>query len=159
MYVRRELIESLHPTVTGWFGRANPFEFKVNALDWSSTAGRFDTGTPPIINLYVARAGMEIINEIGVANIRGWQEVLAHRLIEGGVERGLMVFGPTDVAHKTASTAFVVEDSRAVEAAMRAKGVLPSARGPVIRLAPHYYSTLDDVDTALDVLAAVTRKA
>ena len=38
---------------------------------------------------------------------------------------------------------------------MRARGVLPSARGPVIRLAPHYYSTLDDVDAALDVLVDV----
>jgi len=159
MYVRRELIESLHPTVTGWFGRENPFAFQVNTLDWPGTASRFDTGTPPIINLYVARAGMEIINQIGVDKIRAWHEVLAHRLIDGGVERGLTVFGPTDVAHKTASTAFVVDDSREVEAAMRARGVLPSARGPVIRLAPHYYSTLEDVDTALDVLASVTRTA
>jgi len=159
MYVRRELIERLQPTLTGWFGRVDPFAFKVNALDWSSSASRFDAGTPPIINLYVARAGLEIINEIGVANIRAWHEVLAHRLIYGGMERGLTVFGPTDVAHKTASTAFVVKDSRAVETAMRARGVIPSARGPVIRLAPHYYSTLEDVDTALDVLASVTRKA
>jgi selenocysteine lyase/cysteine desulfurase len=159
MYVRRELIDSLHPSVTGWFGRVDPFAFKVNALDWSPSASRFDAGTPPIINLYVARAGMEIINEIGVAKIRAWHEVLAHRLIDGGVERGLTVFGPTDVAHKTAATAFVVKDSHAVEAAMRAQGVIPSARGPVIRLAPHYYSTLEDVDIALDVLMSVTRKA
>jgi len=40
---------------------------------------------------------------------------------------------------------------------MRARGVLPSARGPVIRLAPHFYNTLDDIDTALDLLAELTR--
>ena len=51
LYVRRELIERLHPFVTGWFGRDNPFAFQVNALDWSSTASRFDTGTPPVIRL------------------------------------------------------------------------------------------------------------
>ena len=39
---------------------------------------------------------------------------------------------------------------------MRARGVLASARGPVIRLAPHFYSTFDDVDAALDALAAET---
>ena len=156
LYVRRELIDSLHPTVTGWFGRADPFAFRVNELDWSHTASRFDSGTPPVINAYIARAGMEIINAIGVKPIRSWHEVLAQRLIDGGRERGLLLFGPTDVARKTASTAFVVSDSHAVESAMRERGVLASARGPVIRLAPHYYSTLDDVDTALDVLASVT---
>ena len=98
---------------------------------------------------------MEIINEIGVPKIRAWHEVLAERLINGGRDRGLELHGPSDVMRKTASTAFVVDDSHAVEMAMRARGVLPSARGPVIRLAPHYYSTLDDVDTALDVLASV----
>ena len=58
------------------------------------------------------------------------------------------------MARKTSTTAFVVADSHAVEAAMRERGVLPSARGPVIRLAPHFYNSLDDVDTALDVLTA-----
>jgi selenocysteine lyase/cysteine desulfurase len=48
-----------------------------------------------------------------------------------------------------------VPDSHAVETAMRARGVLPSARGPVIRLAPHFYNTIDDVDRALDTLADV----
>ncbi len=38
---------------------------------------------------------------------------------------------------------------------MRERGVIASARGPVIRLAPHFYSSLEDADTALDVLAAV----
>ena len=156
LYVRRELIERLHPSVTGWFGRDNPFAFQVNALDWSSTASRFDTGTPPVINVYVARAGMELINEVGVERIRAWQQQLAQRLIDGGRARGLSLFGPDDVHRKTASTAFVVPDSHALEVAMRQRGVIASARGPVIRLAPHFYSTFDDVDAALDALAAET---
>ena len=155
LYVRRELVENLHPTVTGWFGRANPFAFSANTLDWSSTASRFDTGTPPVMNAYIARAGMEIINGLGVPNIRAWHQVLARRLIDGGKARGLTLFGPDDVTRKTASTAFAVPDSHVVEHAMRERGVIAAARGPVIRLAPHYYSTLDDVDTALDVLREV----
>jgi selenocysteine lyase/cysteine desulfurase len=38
---------------------------------------------------------------------------------------------------------------------MRRRGIVPSARGPVIRLAPHFYNTIADVDTALDVMASV----
>ena len=155
LYVRRELIETLHPSVTGWFGRADPFAFRVKALDWAPSASRFDTGTPPVMNAYIARAGMEIVTDIGIDRIRAWHEVLARRLIDGGRARGLALHGTSDVSRKTATTAFVVDDSHAVEAAMRARGVLPSARGSVIRLAPHYYNSIADVDTALDVLAAV----
>jgi selenocysteine lyase/cysteine desulfurase len=159
LYVRRELIDRLHPTVTGWFGRANPFAFQVNRLDWSPTASRFDTGTPPIASTYVARAGMSIINSVGPRKIRAWVEVLGQRLIDGGMDRGLTIHGTTDMARKTATTAFVVNDSHAVEVAMRRAGVLPSARGPVIRLAPHFYNTIEDVDVALDVLTAVIAKS
>jgi selenocysteine lyase/cysteine desulfurase len=153
LYVRPEIVESLHPSVTGWFGRANPFAFDAKSLDWSPTASRFDSGTPPVMNAYVARAGMEIINAIGAANIRSWHEVLGRRLIEGGRARGLTLHGSADMSRKTATTAFIVRDSHAVEAAMRAGGVLPSARGEVIRLAPHFYNTVDDVDRTLDLLA------
>jgi selenocysteine lyase/cysteine desulfurase len=162
LYVRRELVHRLRPAVTGWFGRANPFSFDPKALDWSSTASRFDVGTPPVLNAYISRAGMEVINAVGPDCIRSWLEVLGQRLIDGGAERGLRLHGTNDMRRKTSTTAFFVgdgagggPDSHEVEVAMRARGVLPSARGSVIRLAPHFYNTVDDIDTALDTLAAV----
>jgi selenocysteine lyase/cysteine desulfurase len=154
LYVRREVAARLQPTVTGWFGRADPFAFDVKRLDWSPAASRFDSGTPPVINAYIARAGMEILNGIGIAKIHAWHEVLARRLIEGGRERGFILHGTADATRKTATTAFVVDDAHGVEHRMRAHGIIASARGPVIRLAPHFYSTLEDVDRALDALAS-----
>jgi selenocysteine lyase/cysteine desulfurase len=159
LYVRPEIIDTLHPSVTGWFGRANPFAFDARSLDWSPTASRFDTGTPPVINAYIARAGMEIINTLGPENIRAWLVDLGQRLMDGGRARGLVLHGSDDMRRKTATTAFIVEDSHAVEHAMRESGVIASARGDVIRLAPHFYSTIDDVDRALDVLAEVVHTA
>jgi len=155
LYVRGELIERLRPTLTGWFGRVNPFAFDTTHLDWAANARRFDSGTPPLINAYIARAGMDLIREVGPELIGEWHQALAARLIAGGRERGLVLYGPDDPRRKTASTAFLVEDSHAVESAMRARGVIASARGPVIRLAPHFYSTFADVDQTLDTLAAV----
>lgn len=155
LYVRPEIVRQLEPLVTGWFGRANPFAFEYKTLDWSPTASRFDTGTPPVINAYIARAGMEIINEVGPANIRAWLEVLGARLIDGGRARGFALHGTDDMKHKTATAAFVVNDSHHVELAMRERGIIASARGSVIRLAPHFYNTIDDVDRSLDALGSV----
>lgn len=169
LYVRPDRVDQLHPSMTGWFGRANPFAFNVKNLDWASNASRFDTGTPPILNAYIARAGMELLAEIGVEKIADWHERLSTRLSESAQDRGLHLYlespknevrvsaTPRHVYLKTANTAFAVSDSHDVEMKMRAMGVLPSARGPVIRLAPHFYSTFGDCDRALDVLAEVTR--
>jgi selenocysteine lyase/cysteine desulfurase len=156
LYVRRELVERLRPTVTGWFGREDPFAFRADRLDWASTARRLETGTPPVPSVYIARAGMEMLESVGLDAIGEWNRVLSGRLAEGGLARGLQLHGPADPDLRAPTTAFVVPgDSHDVEAAMRERGVLPSARGPVIRLAPHFFNTLDDVDTALDVFADV----
>ena len=102
---------------------------------------------------------MRMINDIGPARIRAWLETLGQRLVDGGRARGLTIHGTIDMTRKTSTTAFVVNDSHGVELAMRARRVLPSARGPVVRLAPHFYTTFDDVDSALDTLAAVLARA
>ena len=156
LYVRRELAERLRPTVTGWFGRQHPFAFDPTVLDWGAGARRFDGGTPPIINAYIARAGLDLIHEVGPAHIAAWTHILSDRLVHGGRSRGLTLHGTPEASRKAPTTAFWVgRDSALVERRMRARGVIPSARGEVIRLSPHFYSTVDDVDQALDTLAAV----
>lgn len=156
LYVKPEVAARLEPGVTGWFGRADPFAFRADELSWASGGRRFDGGTPPVPSAYVARPGIEAIRQVGPAAIRAWTEALSARLIEGGRRRGLRLLGTNDPARKAPSTAFAVEgDSHAVEAALRERGILASARGPVIRLAPHFYSTTGDVDRALDALSEV----
>lgn len=154
LWVRPGLSERLQPTITGWFGRENPFAFDATLLDWGSGARRLDTGTPPIMEAYVARAGMAWLREIGLDAIEAWTSHLGQRCVEGGLERGLSVMGPTDAAQRAPTTAFACEDSHGVEARVREQNIIASARGPAIRLAPHFYNTTDDVDQALDALAA-----
>lgn len=155
LYVKPEIAARLEPGVTGWFGRADPFAFREDELSWASGGRRFDGGTPPVPAAYVARAGIDAIRNVDPAAIRDWTEILSARLIEGGRRRGLRLLGTDDPTRKAPSTAFEVGDSHTVEGALRKRGVLASARGPAIRLAPHFYTTTDDVERALDALAEV----
>jgi selenocysteine lyase/cysteine desulfurase len=155
LYVRHSVIEQLEPLITGWFGRSNPFAFDAQHLDWSPNASRFDAGTPPLFSAYVSRAAIEWLQSIGIDAIHEWTQLLSRRLVEGAQSRGLAIHGPGLAAPKTPSTAVVCDDSHAVEVAMRARGFIVSARGPAVRLAPHFYNTVDEVEAALDALAQV----
>ena len=157
LYVRRPLIERLQPLVTGWFGRVNPFAFDATHLDWSSSAARFDGGTPPLIQAYISRASMEWLHAIGAGAIFDWTQHLSRRLAEGANARGLRVHGRGLTAPKTPSTAILCPDAHAAEGAMRSRGIIASARGPALRLAPHFYNSEADIDAALDALAEVLR--
>lgn len=158
MYVRKALAQRLEPRITGWFGRRDPMDFDPRGQDWAVGAHRFDLGTPPDVCGYMARAGLSAIREIGPSAIRAWTRELAGHMIELGQRAGYTVLGPTDPELRTPMTAFVCPgDSHAVEVELLRRGVLASGRGPVIRMAPHFYSTADDVERAMDALAGSFR--
>ena len=160
LYVKQEVAENLYPALTGWFGRKNPFAFDETLLDWAASARRFDSGTPPIFNAYVARKGIETIREIGPEAIRDWTLLLSGRIVERASELGLEIHGPRNPELRTPSTAIrcAGHSSHDVEMALKERGVLASARGSVIRLAPHFYNTLGEIDSAVDTLADILRR-
>jgi selenocysteine lyase/cysteine desulfurase len=156
LYVKPSVAELLEPGVTGWFGRENPFSFDPRDLSWAPGARRFDTGTPPILEAYVARAAIDFLQEIGLDAIGAWTQELSRALVEGAEERGFQLLGTPDPLRKAPTTAFLVPgNSHEVEMKLRREGIVASARGPAIRLAPHFYSTLKDVEAALNGLRKV----
>jgi len=152
LYVRPDLIAGLEPRVTGWFGRASPFAFDATRLDWSATAARLEAGTPAIFSAYVSRAGMRLLRETGRDEVYAHCRQLGEHIEREGARLGLQVHGGHAPFGRTTSTGFIVPDAHTVEDRLRARGVIASARGPVVRLAPHFYSTFDDVDRALRAL-------
>jgi selenocysteine lyase/cysteine desulfurase len=157
LYVRPALARQLVPTVTGWFGRVNPFAFDPAQLDFADSATRFNTGTPPMMCASVARASMALLNEIGVPAIEAYLQQLSAVAIEEAARLDLEVASPLDPAAKGANTAIRIANAAAVEARMLQSGYVVSARNDVIRIAPHFYNTADDVVGALRELARLTR--
>jgi selenocysteine lyase/cysteine desulfurase len=158
LYVKPSVAATLEPAVTGWFGRANPFSFDPRDQSWAQGARRFDTGTPPVLEAYVARAAMDFLQGVGLEAIGSWTRELSAALVTGGRDRGLSLLGTPDPDRKAPTTAFLVPgDSHEVERKMRERGVIASARGAAIRLAPHFYSTRNDVEVALDALEDVLK--
>jgi len=155
MYVRREVAVMLKPVNTGWFGRVNPFAFDIRTLDYADGARRFDTGTPPYINGVAAGAGMALLNTLDMAQVEAYIEHLSAVAIREADRHGLSLASPRDPRRKGSNTAIRVNDSAAVEQKMAQVGFIVSARGAVIRIAPHFYNTEQDVAGAVAALARI----
>jgi selenocysteine lyase/cysteine desulfurase len=157
LYVNPGILEQLEPTVTGWFGRIDPFAFDPAHLDYAPNAARFDLGTPHIINAYAARAGMELVMTAGVERIRmqlGRLSELAYRVAS---QLDLRILGPQRVQDKGATTAIDVgsrENAHRLEEELRHRSVIVSARGNAIRLAPHGFTREDELEQAMYLVAA-----
>lgn len=153
LYVRPGLAETLTPGNTGWFGRVNPFAFDIRGLDFPPHAGRFNTGTPPMINGHAARAALEFITALDGKQVEGYLRHLSRTAVEEARRLGFSVASPLDASRRAVTTALRVRDAAALERAMAEAGYIVSARNDVIRIAPHFYNTEQEVVGALRALA------
>src|SRR5271154_2515172 len=86
LYVRRELIETLTPTMTSWMAQRETFAFKTKCLDPSPDARRFEGGSPPIPNIYAARPAVQLLMNVGMENVAGQIERLTRAFLKGAHE-------------------------------------------------------------------------
>lgn len=150
LYVRKSLIRSLTPTISGWFAQAQPFAFDVKHLDLAEDARRFEAGTPPIPNIYAAGAGIALLQEIGLENVAQQVRTLAQALIQGARGLGIRVKTPLD----SAGPLVVLQSGNvdAVIAKLAELNIVVSGRHDGLRISFHVHNTLDDVRQVLEAL-------
>jgi len=150
LYVRKELIESLEPTVTGWFAQTNPFAFDVKHLDLAPSARRFEAGSPPVPNIYAAMKGIELLQEIGLHNVAAHIATLVRALLNGSQQLGLRAKVPAESVGPLVVLQCI--DAAALVEKLAASGIVCSSRHDGLRLSFHVYNTLEDVQAVLRVL-------
>ena len=153
LYARRDVAEAAHPSAVGWWGVADPFAFDVEHLDPGRGARRFEYGTPAVAAIYAARAGIELLREVGIATVRERHMLLSQRLIDGARAQGWTVRSPLDARERTAIVTLEHPEPPKVVDALRAQRVITDHRPGLVRLSPHHFNTTDDIDRALEVLA------
>jgi selenocysteine lyase/cysteine desulfurase len=154
MWTRPGLAERLRPTQTGWFADENIFAMDIHDYSPSPTARRFQSGTPPIPNIYAGVAAMELMMEIGIAETREHVNALNERLIGGVDELGGVVVTPRDAEHRGALVCIRSTDAPELVRLLGEQGIVTSERDDNLRISAHAYNTADDIDHVLKALAA-----
>ena len=150
LYVRREHIQTLSPTVTGWMAQRDVFAFATQVLDLAPTARRFESGTPPIPNIYQARPGLQLLASIGLQNVAAQIQSLTRAFLQGARDLGIACKTPPDSVGPLVVLRSL--DAAAAIARLTGRGVVASARRDGLRFSFHAYNNLEDVETALAVL-------
>ena len=157
MYVRQDLITQIAPAMSGWAAHATPFNFDTGASHPAPGIERFQSGTPNVPALYAARAGYEIVSQIGVHAIRQRSLRLTRRLIDAAQAAGFRLNTPLADHERGGSVIVDVPGGAAVaDELMRRDVIIDYRPGAGIRMAPHFYNTEDEVDRAMRTLVEIT---
>jgi selenocysteine lyase/cysteine desulfurase len=150
MYVREELIPSLVPTITGWFAQTNPFAFDPQHIDLSSTARRFESGSPSVPNVYAAVPGFQLLQRIGMENVAAHIKKLTQSLLSSALDLGIRVKTPADSVGPL--VVMQSKDSNLLVQKLAENDIVASNRHDGLRIAFHVYNTMDDVKAVVEVL-------
>ncbi|MFI5197466.1 MAG: kynureninase [Thermoanaerobaculia bacterium] len=156
LFVRRSLQRALQNPIPGWFSRHEPFSFH-ESYEPARDLARFLVGTPPILSLAAAEAGVDLALEAGIGRAREKsvaQGEFLVRLWEALLEpRGVTLRSPREAARRGSHVSFGHPESLAIDRALiEEMEVIPDFRPPdVIRFgfAP-LYTRFEDLYEAAD---------
>ncbi len=154
LWVRPEMHTVCEPIDVGWFSHENPFEFDSNSFRYAGNADRFWGGTPSVQPYVVAANSIHVICDIGVQTIREHNLSLTQRLVDALPSGHLVTPG---VADQRGGTLVVRLDEGSRESAisrLQKRNVLFDVRPTGIRLSPHIYNDLSEMEVAIGCLGS-----
>lgn len=154
VYVRRELIKELRPSVTGWMAFEGTDDF-TRLTQYNDTlrgdARRFELITLPYQDFAGMNSSVGLLLELGVERIQAHLQELRAPLLAYAERSGTRLVSPTG---DCASGILCLAPPNVGEAyrALKAARVICSLREGAIRLSPHAYNTLDEVMRVVEIL-------
>ena len=156
VYVRKDLIESLEPHDVGWacmtvtsdYNRLTDYEY-----DFYKDARRFEVITVSYHDFAVSNASTGMLLELGVANTHAHIRSLIDRVIVWAESRhDVEIVTPTDPVRRAGVFSFKSPRLSEMAARLKKGGVTFSTRESAIRLAPHCYNTVEEMDRVVALL-------
>ena len=160
LYVSDDLLAQLRIPRRGWVSVETPFEFFNYHQLMKSGAARFEHSTPNRMAIVGLDASLGLFESID-----GGMEVVEARILGltgyaiAGLERlGYPVISPQGTGERSGIVCFQPHPARQdvtpqhIVEELAVRNIHIAARGTVARISPHFYNTLEDIDTLLNAL-------
>lgn len=162
-YVREELQERLRPSLLGSWNVRSPNFIAQPGIEFEKGGRRYEPGALNIAGILGMKAGIELLQETGVAAVSAQLLALKARLLAGLEPLGFRSLGPRAGANASGITSVwrAPEEGPPVERVFEHLGtqrIHPSLRHTRdgrahLRFSPHYYNTLEEMDRVVAAVA------
>jgi cysteine desulfurase/selenocysteine lyase len=155
VYLSRELLHQTRSRTLGWLSVEDPFADRNDELRPRHDAGaRVELGCPHFAGMFSLGAAVDLILELGIANIQKRVLDLNSHLTSGLVENGWTVLSPLK-NEETRSAETLVELRKPAEAVRHLlhRGVIVTQKPQGIRVATHFFNHEDDIERLISALS------
>ena len=155
LYVDRSLQERLAVRWRGWRDVADIWDFLDYDQPLAPNASRYEGGTPNFLGIAGLVTSMDVLEAASVAHIAEHVLALTDRLVAGLLRAGAEVDSPRGPGISSGIVTFRLPGTDSVELGRRLRraNVVTTYRPTGVRVSPHGYNTVDDVDAIVAALA------
>lgn len=152
LYIKKKWLSKFKPSSLGWRSMKNPEAMDNRKIDIRNDAGRYELGCPPFPNIFAVGAAAEYFTQIGMEKIEKRILELTDFSIQRLKEKGFEVLSPLEKKHRSGIVIFKAKNPQTLWKKLLAEKVYVSARGGGIRLAPHFYNSMEEIDRMINAV-------
>jgi selenocysteine lyase/cysteine desulfurase len=155
LYLSDRALERVEPTLVGWVSVQDPEDYGNFEQDWNRGALAWETGTAPTAVLHGLEASLSLLTETGVERIAAHLEELTDYLCESLSGRDYEIVSSRRAGEKSQIVCIRHKGERtpmSLYAHLKRQNVIVAPRGERLRVAPHLYNTMQDIDALLAAL-------
>jgi selenocysteine lyase/cysteine desulfurase len=154
-YIRRELVDRLHPVGIGWNSVVQARDFSRIEFVLKPHAGRWESGTLNVAGITALGASLELLLGIGIPTIAERVLELTDYLCERAEQCGIEVFSSRRTEDKSGIVSLDLcgGDVREAVRQCRAAGIVINQRAGRVRVSPHCYNNREELDRLIALLA------
>lgn len=152
--VTPELLDRLSVHLPGWRSVEDIWDFLRYDQPWIGDASRFEAGTLNLAGICALMETLDLLHEAELAKIAAHIATIVDYLHEGLARRRALVATPRGEHCESGIVTFSLPgtDSVALGSKLAAAGVVVTSRRNGIRVSPHGYATIADIDALFDVV-------
>jgi selenocysteine lyase/cysteine desulfurase len=158
VYCDEDLCQQLQPPIAGVLGRINALDYGNYDERWLPDARRFETGTMSVLALRALRASVQLLLEVGLDTVWSRIDALCQHLRGRLTEKGYTIVSPPGPSERSGIVAFDWPDRQdehdQVVKALAEKKIVIANRMGHLRITPHFYNSIEQLDRAVDALPA-----
>jgi len=154
LYITKELQDKIQQSHLGWMSVEDPEDFLNYQQELSRDARRFELGCLNSAGIVGAAESLIMLLEIGQDIIYQHLISLTSRLIEGLEEIGCNIFTNKDLEKRSGIVTFYPKDKSKSESLFKffeENKIAVSLRKGMIRISPHFYNTLEEINSVLNI--------
>ena len=155
LYLSDRARSRIQPTLVGWVSVPNPDDYNNFQQGWNAGTLAWETGTGPTGLIHGLEESLKLLTQVGIKNIQEHLEGLTDHLCDRLQDSAFEIVSSRRPEEKSQTVCIRARSGFTpmnLYSHLMKEKIVTAPRGDRLRISPHLFNTLDEIDDLIEVL-------